>query len=310
MSSHKFIISGVSGKIGSVFAETLQKQDSAFIGIYNKNLPSESSPKSQFLQIDLARRLAPFKKISHQDYRLFLHLAAQAHIDDCENDKVLNKRSKAWINNVTVTEKIIRFCQKHHKKLVFLSTDCVFDGTQDMYAESAIPTPINWYGFTKTEAEKRIQDSGLDYLIVRSVIVYGWDSRYQDIIRTIFTALRNQEQVTAVDNQRMTPTYIQDLITGVLALVEKGATGIYHLAGSSVVTPYQIAQKIQSNFGFDSPNVQPVTLEKFFGKEKSQLRPQNACLDSSKFINETGIIPLTIEEGLARCLQRNGVELK
>ena len=122
--------------------------------------------------------------ISSSKAKVVLHMAAKTNVDGCELDKhrdleilgFKNKEEKeeAWQNeqtayavNVFGTQNMIGACKKNNKKLIYISTDFVFDGTKKHYNEDDKPNPLNWYAKTKYEGEKLVQDSGLEYLILR-----------------------------------------------------------------------------------------------------------------------------------------------
>ena len=134
--------------------------------------------------------------------QIVLHMAAKTNVDGCEEDKARDKEileykdpqkqeqawmeeKTAWTINVFGTQNIIDACQKTNKKLIYISTDFVFDGTKKAYSEEDKPNPINWYAKTKYEGEKIIQNSGLDYVIARIAYPYRAFFERKDFVRAI-----------------------------------------------------------------------------------------------------------------------------
>ncbi len=139
---HKYIVTGATGKIGS--ALTARLGDGNYIGI------SRHETGRNLLRIDLSN----WDGKSERDLSGFdtvIHLAAKTHIDACEKDRPLGRNGEAWKDNVDATRKIVEFCRLGKKKLIFLSTECVFDGKKEKYYEKDNPNPINWYGATKLD---------------------------------------------------------------------------------------------------------------------------------------------------------------
>lgn len=107
--------------------------------------------------IDITEKTSIQEKISASDASLVFHLAAKTEVDSCEEDKSLGKEGMAWKINVEGTQNIVDACKQNGKKIVYVSTDFVFDGEKGFYSEEDTPYPVNWYGITKHEGEKRVR---------------------------------------------------------------------------------------------------------------------------------------------------------
>jgi dTDP-4-dehydrorhamnose reductase len=92
--------------------------------------------------------------IKHSNADIVLHLAAKTDVDGCEDDKVIGKEGQAWKVNVYGTRNIAQACEAYKKKLIYISTDFVFDGEKEFYTEEDTPHPINWYAITKSFLRK------------------------------------------------------------------------------------------------------------------------------------------------------------
>ena len=113
-----------------------------------------------------------------------------------------------------------------------------------MYNENDIPAPVNYYGRTKLEAEEAVKEYEYDWTIVRTVLVYGKNhSGHNNILKIVKEKLDKGEKYNVVDDQVRTPTYVEDLAKGIVSIIEKKATGIFHLSGKDILTPYQMAIK-------------------------------------------------------------------
>ena len=107
------------------------------------------------------------------DAPVVLHMAAKTDVDGCEDDKIFGEEGEAWQINVRGTEYIIAAAKKTGKRMIYVSTDFVFDGVKEFYTEDDEPNPVNWYGRTKEEAERVVQTSTIPCTIVRIAYPYG-----------------------------------------------------------------------------------------------------------------------------------------
>src|SRR6185295_16216615 len=110
------------------------------------------------------------------------------------------------------------------------------------YNESAIPGPINYYGSSKLAAEKAVMESGLNWSIIRTVLVYGniFAGNRNNIISWVKENLEKGKKIKVVSDQWRTPTYVEDLARGVLLGMEKNATGLFHISGEEMLSPYNM----------------------------------------------------------------------
>lgn len=251
---------------------------------------------------------------------IVLHLAAKTDVDSCEKDKsedikilgykqsllLRNKDIKkfsglktAWAINVEGTRNVVDAAQKTGKKIIYISTDFVFNGESPSvggYSEEDVPNPINWYAQTKYEGEKVVQRSNIPWLICRPAFPYR--AKFEpkkDFVRAILSRLKTGEKVKAVNDQIATPTFIDDIASALDKLIKEKAEGIYHLVGSQSLTPYAAAKMVAKKFGFNPDLIDGVGGNDYFaGRAK---RPFNLALKNDK-IKKLGVRMRTFEEGL------------
>lgn len=235
-------------------------------------------------------------RIEKSDADVVLHLAAKTDVDGCEKDKNLGEKGDAWRINVIGTENVALSCSESNKKMVYISTDFVFDGEKEgSYIEDDLPNPVNWYGKTKFEGEKRIQDIYSNYLIVRIAYPYRKSFAKKDFMRGLINRFQRGESLNMVTDHIMVPTFIDDIAFALKDLIEKNQTGIFHMVGSQPVTPYDTAILIADIFGFDKSKIKKTTREEFFkGRAK---RGYNLCLKNDK-IEKLGIKMKTLDQGI------------
>jgi dTDP-4-dehydrorhamnose reductase len=286
MNKKKIFGIGITGLIGSRIVEILSDQ-------YDfQNLSLETG-----VNITDPATLSVIE--DDQEHEIVLHLAAKADVDGCENDKLLGKEGAAWKINVEGTRNVVAACRKSGKKIIYISTDFVFEGTKavgERYTEEDTPNPVNWYAVTKYEGEKIVQESGIPYIIVRPAYPYRTPfAEKNDLVQAILKRLQAGQQVAAVTDHIMCPTYVDDLAGSLDTLITHNATGIYHVVGSQAISPYDLALLIAKTFAFDVSLVSPTTREDFFAGRAH--RPFNLALSNAK-IEKLGVKMKTVEEGL------------
>ncbi len=282
----KILSIGGNGLVGSRVAELLQDKY-AFTTVSSSTSVDITNPSTlELLKNDTV----------HDEVILF---AAKTDVDGCEADKLLGEQGDAWKINVEGARNVAEACKEAGKKLVYISTDFVFDGEktpEEGYREEDIPNPVNWYGKTKYEGERVVKDSGLPYLIVR--VAYPYRAVFEkkvDFVRAILGRLKDGRPVAGVSDHIFTPTFIDDFAYALEALLDQDASGIYHVTGSEFLSPYEASISIAKVFGLDTDLVSKTTRSEYFaGKAK---RPFNLSMNNAK-IKRLGLSMRSFTDGL------------
>lgn len=297
----KILVTGLSGLVGSRFVELL-KDSYEFEGITRES------------GVDITDEASINQKILSSDAQIVLHLAAKTDVDGCEKDKKIDEKflnqkdfenqewinkKTAWVVNVLGTKYIIEACKKTNKKIIFISTDFIFDGNKSQdegYIEEDIPNPINWYGNTKYEAEKLVQNSGLEWTIVRLAYPYraNFDKK-NDFLRVIMQKFKNNQSLSMITDHIMTPTYIDDFVYAIDSLIKINSSGIFNVVGDQFISPFDCAVLIADKFNFDKGLITQTTRKEYF-TDKAQ-RPFFLGLKNDK-IKKMGIKMRSFENGL------------
>ena len=225
-----------------------------------------------------------------------VHCAALTQVDECEQHPI-----KAWEVNVTATRFIVDSAKKVNAFFVFISTDFVFDGMSGPYKESDTLNPVSYYGSTKVAAEKAVAESGLQYAIIRTCLLYGnilFGNR-SNIITWVKENLENGQQIKVVSDQMRTPTYVEDLAKGVLLVIEKKAAGLFHISGKDFLSPYEMAMSTAAYLNLDATLIQKVNADVFVQVAK---RPVITGFVIDKAKTELGYEPLSFVEGIKKML--------
>lgn len=281
----KILATGLTGLIGSRLHELLAKEYSF------ENL-------SRATGINITDYDQVMRAITASDAPVVLHLAAYTNVKEAELQKELGEQSEAWQINVKGTENVVHACKEAGKKLVYLSTDLVFDGEstpEGGYTEDAKEHPLNWYAVTKFEGELRVRDLSTPWIVMRPAYPYRATYEKNDFVRLFIQKLKNSEPLTVLTDRIITPTFIDDLAFAFDTLLQKEATGIFHTVGSSALSIYDAALEIADEFGFDPKLVSGTTREVFLVGRP--LEPFNSALNNAK-IRSLGLHMRTFREGL------------
>ena len=268
----KLLIIGGSGLVGSTLLQYASPNYSIHF-TYNTNKITFDNVNStrinllgnQKMLIDLIKEVQP---------DIVVNTAAHSSVDLCETDHSIADKL-----HVDITQDITQVCKDIDSKLVYISTDAVFQGElHKKYTELDQPNPINYYGKTKLQAEQITLNASSKNVVLRTAVIYGWHKKSR-FTNWIIQTLKENHIVDPFIDQYNTPTLVDDLAKSLLSIFEKNISGIFHAAGKSCLNRYEFALVLASTFGLDKKLIKSVT-----SKEKKQdaPRPTSTCLDSRK----------------------------
>lgn len=288
----EIFVTGLSGLIGARLA-ALGAAQAEFVPLDRRTRTDVSDP-GQLMAAALARPAAT----------TLIHLAAFTDVSAAHAQKG-DKRGECWRTNVVGTENVARLCAERGLHLIHVSTDFVFDGAKPgAYEEGDRPNPIEWYGETKLAAEKAAQTAPA-WTILRVSYPYSPEPAPRaDLVRKIAASLSEGRELRLFTDQLITPTFADDIARGLLLAARmRPSQELFHLSGSTSLTPFDLGLKIARAFGHEEALVQPSLLEDFLKKDprprQRRLRMSNAKWTA--FATRYGIDPpLGVDEGLAR----------
>lgn len=239
------LIIGGSGQVGGALLELLEFKNC--IGTFES---SRVPAGSAFLHISLEKLsadpcLSDELLMATRPNIVFI-CAAFTWVDGCEKNA-----KKAYAINALAPRMIAEAAKRVGAKIVFYSSDYVFDGSSGPYDELSEPNPINIYGKTKLEGERLVLDVCPDALILRTTIVYGPEEQGKNFIYQLTDALRCGKDFVCAEDQYGSPTYNRDLARMTVGLLEKNARGIYNCSGREVFNRYEFALHCTKYLGYD-----------------------------------------------------------
>jgi dTDP-4-dehydrorhamnose reductase len=291
----KILITGSNGFLGHYLVKQLLEKNHSVIatGKGDCRLPFSGPKGFVYEAMDFTDPFTVQDVFEKYKPDAIIHAGAMSKPDECEL-----QQWQAYITNVEGTVTLLLNAEEQKSFFVFVSTDFIFDGERGMYIEEDEAAPVNFYGKTKVEAEDAVKEYEYDWAIARTVLVYGKPpAGRSNILSIVKDKLEKGEEYSVVDDQLRTPTYVEDLAAGIVAIIEKKATGIYHLSGSDVLTPYEVACKAADYLGLNRSLIKKVTAASFTQPAK---RPPKTGFVIDKAKKELGFNPVSFDEGLQK----------
>ena len=299
----KVFVTGVGGQLGHDVMNELHKRGYEGIGSdiqpqYSGVQDGSAVTAMAYLPMDITDRETVMNVISSVRPDVVVHCAAWTAVDLAEDD---DKIEKVRAINVNGTQNIADVCRQLDCKMVYLSTDYVFDGQgeEPWQPDCKAYKPLNVYGQTKLEGELAVANTLDKYFIVRIAWVFGLNGK--NFIKTMLNVGKKYDTVRVVNDQIGTPTYTLDLSRLLVDMIETEKYGYYHATNEGgYISWYDFACEIFRQAGY-STTVSPVTTEEY-GLSKAA-RPFNSRLDKSKLV-QAGFEPLPLwQDALSRYLK-------
>jgi dTDP-4-dehydrorhamnose reductase len=307
MSVKKVLVVGANGLLGQKITELLLR-GSMYEVLVTSVEPAPLRPlqSAEYRRLDITSRKDVRAAIGELAPDVIVNAAAMTNVDACEHDREL-----AWKINVEGLENLAEAARKSGSRIIHISTDYVFDGKSGPYSENDRPEPLNYYGKTKLASENVLRTSDVPSLIVRTIVLYGYmPGTRPNFALWLVDSLEKNLPVRVVDDQTGNPTLVDDLAYGIMAGIDLGRTGFYHIAGRDIVSRYEFARQLARVFGLNEALITPV---KTASLSQPAPRPLQSGLITLKAEIELGIRPATVEEGLRILksqLQRSGRRLE
>ncbi|MBI4426489.1 MAG: dTDP-4-dehydrorhamnose reductase [Candidatus Kerfeldbacteria bacterium] len=258
----KVLIIGADGTLGTALRRVLV---------------SESVIAWTSADLDLSDLNSIAPKINSIRPEIVINAAAFTDVDQAEQDE----RRATIINGLAVGE-LAAACASFGSRFVQFSTDYVFDGRRSSgYDEQATPTPISAYGRSKYRGEQLLQQRGRDWLLIRTSRLFGQangSSSKLDFVRRMLELAKTKPVVSVVNDETASPTYANDLAQATVALIQSGATGVFHRTNDGSCTWFGLAKEIFALVNV-SVRLNPVSGSAF---PRPAARPRYSVLRSTK----------------------------
>lgn len=273
----KVFVTGIKGQLGFDVMNELEKIGHEAVG-------------TDVEELDITDAEAVDKFISRVNPDAVIHCAAWTAVDAAEDEENIDK---VRVVNASGTENIAKVCKKLDCKMIYISTDYVFDGQgENPWKPDDERSPLNVYGQTKYEGELAVEKNLEKFFIVRIAWVFGVNGK--NFIKTMLNLGKSRDSLTVVNDQIGTPTYTYDLARLLVDMAESDKYGRYHATNEGgYISWYDFACEIFRQAGNINPiykkvSISPVSADCYPAKAK---RPSNSRMDKSK-LTENGFEPL------------------
>lgn len=222
-----------------------------------------------------------------------IHTLAMTSPDECESKKL-----DAWQINVETTKDIAGYSHAHQTRMIFTSTDLVFDGEKGNYSEEDPPNPVSFYGDTKAEAEQIVAERMGRLLIVRISLLYGFNLNGRPVFfDQVYTAIKNKQPIALFGDQFRTMMNVANAAACLLELAENESTGILHLGGPERISRFDFGKRLAKFIGANSKTISSQPMSEIKSKAR---RPADASLNTDKAKSMLKTHIQTIEEGFTQ----------
>jgi dTDP-4-dehydrorhamnose reductase len=284
------LLTGCAGLLGKYLQKTAP-ENIRLISTYKTYAPSPSA------YMDILEQMIVDAVFSIYKPDCVIHCAANGDVDFAEKNPSESRRI-----NVQGTKNIINACKDFESKLIHISTNAVFDGGTPPYSEDSTCNPVNEYGRIKLEAESAVTTSGIDWNIIRPILLYGWpyiNGRQNFVTKTLMSIVANDD-VEAVDDTVTQPTYAYDCAKSIWRIFSLDKSKeIYHIGGMDSCSLFDLAIKTAEVFGHNKELIKPVKSSHFPSIAK---RPVNTTFNTDK-AKSIGIACRGVSDGLKAMME-------
>jgi dTDP-4-dehydrorhamnose reductase len=253
----------------------------------------------QYFDLDITNENEVERVFTQVKPHVVINTAAMTNVDQCEKERkecdLINVAAVAF--QVKALEKLQHAEKNYRPHFIHLSTDFVFDGESGPYQETDKPNPISYYGHSKYKADLLVEESSINWAIVRTIIVYGVvdNMSRSNLVLWAKSALQKGDKINVINDQFRAPTLAEDLAEGCMLIADKKATGIFNISGRDTYSILDLVYQIADFWQLDKSLIQVVSSATLNQPAK---RPPRTGFILDKAINQLGYKPKSFREGL------------
>jgi len=290
----RVLVTGANGLVGTKVLERLLQDPAAEpLGGYHQARANEYLGDFPCWWLDVGKADDVERVLDEARPDAVIHAGAFTNVDAAESQREL-----AQAINADGTARLAWACAARRLRLVYLSTEYVFDGTAGPYCETDPVNPQGWYARTKQAGERAVTAAGGSWAIGRTTVVYGYAAHVRaNFVLWLVGQIREGKRVQIVEDQIGSPTLADNLAEMVLALASSDAVGVFNTAGADVLSRLDFSRQIAATFGLDAGLIDSTTTAAL---GQAAPRPLQAGLLMDRFRGAfPGVPVLTVAEGLA-----------
>ena len=290
----KILVTGSNGLLGQKIVEILSGLESVDIIATSRNADNIVDVKGyDFELLDLTNHAETAYIIRTYNPDTIFNTAAMTQVDKCEEQK-----AECWKINVEALKNLVKCSNDVKAHLIHLSSDFVFDGTDGPYSENDIPNPLSYYGLSKLEGERIIEDYSDKWAIVRTILVYGVNrTTRSNIVLWVKNSLEAGKPIRVVNDQFRAPTLVDDLANACIEIGIEEKKGIFHISGPEMMSIVDIAYKVADYYKLDTSLITAISSAEL---NEIARRPRITGFVLDKAKKEINYLPHEFEKGLKK----------
>lgn len=281
----RLLVTGATGLIGRGVVTRALRGGHDVYSAWHKEMPEQGTP----LYLDITDETS-IAKAFETPFDAVIHLAAMTEVDRCETEI-----DSAYRLNAEATEGIARLSKAAGVRMIFVSTDYVFDGERGRYAETYRAHPVNVYGKSKLRGEESVQHLCEDWCIARTSTPFGLHPTKPVFAVMLAERLGVGEEFAAVTDQFTSPTYTMDLAQMLVEIAEREVSGLIHVSGCTRISRYEFALKLATRLGLDKTLIRPKLMKEIPWKAP---RPKDSSLEVRRALSELRFKPRDLDDSL------------
>jgi len=290
----KILITGGSGFIGHNLVEFFVRRFDT-VATYHSRPPNGHDLGARFVQLDVREEIQVRSVVEQERPDVLIHAAGDKNVRRCKSNP-----DEAHLLNALGARNVARACEKFGARMIYVSTDLVFDGSRGAYREDETPIPTTVYGRTKLDGERYAMEECSNTAICRTGGVYGPGSPLLEWFAKEVSAGRSVEAFTDVFNS---PTYAMNLAEMIDVTIQRGLTRILHTAGSERIDRFHFFREYARQFGFDETVISPASRN---ADDADALLQHDSSLATGITASKLDLKSNTVADGFARMKEHGG----
>ncbi|RAP51402.1 MAG: dTDP-4-dehydrorhamnose reductase [Methanosphaera sp. rholeuAM270] len=280
----RYFITGGSGLLGQRLSAVARDDDELLL-VHNSN------PSDNTIKCDITDETEVHDTVVREDPDVIIHCAAMTNVDLCEDEKEM-----AYRVNGDGTGFLARSAEEVGAKIIYVSTDFVFDGLRGYYGEDDSVNPLGIYAKSKYDGEVQLRSNSSNWAIARVSVLYGWHERL-NFTTWVIDQLRSKNEINIVTDQVNSPTLADNAGEAIFEIARRDKNGVFHTAGNDAINRFDFCMKIADSFDLDGSLINPISSSEFVQKAP---RPRDSSLNVNKVEKELGMRMETCTESLNR----------
>ena len=288
----KVYITGIAGLLGGGIAESLQKD----FMVTGADLVKIDMRGVAYDVFDLCDRQALLDRIERTKPQVLVHTAAMVNVEQCEAEP-----EKTYRVNTELTETLAQICAEKNIKMIYISTDSVFDGEKKgMYTEEDAVNPLNVYAKSKYDGELAV--SRCPHSLILRTNIYGINLQDKKSFgEWIVDSLREEKELFMFNDIFFSPILVSDLAEIISLCIKRELSGLYHACGTGSVSKYEFGMEVKKEFGYVNGVIRQALSQSMNFKAK---RPKNMGMSNEKIRKALGIDIRTPKESVVEFHRR------